>query len=404
MGSKHFVARMGLVAAAVILGALLTGSALAQTALENPFTDVHPFNPRSFSGVGLKVLWRTHEPMGPVSVKRVDMLEDLVAVEDTRGFVNIYDRLQGELIVNTYVPGGSEGAISADGRTIYICSGTSLVEINRNTGERSAFDLEFAPSTGVESDDMNLYIGSYNGKFYALPKNTKPETTRPLWRAKWANFSRTLIRGRAFSNALLVFYGSTDGQVTAANISDGSSTWNVKTGFDIIADIVPSASLWHHHDEPAPDPTDIINSPVIYVAGLDGYLYALYTGPRSDSIKEADVKQVKWRFRAGGMMRKPAVVTKDAVYVSAEGRGVISVDNGGKQKWANPLAESFITFGKYVYVTAGKGLEMWALSVEDGTPQWKMDISSFAHAIQNPYDDVIYLVTGDGVVFAVIEQ
>jgi len=404
MGDKQSVTRSTVVMAAAILGLLLPGFAFAQSGVPTPYTDVYPFNPTSFKQVGLKVLWRTHNPMSTAGIKKVHILQDLLILEDGNGFINSYDRIDGELKGNSFIPGGSEGAISDDAENIYICAGTSLVAIDKKTGERYCYDLPFAPSSGVASDDFNLYIGSYDGKLYALSRMTKPQQPRPLWPYKWAHSSGTVVMGRAFSNGMFVYYGSTDGYVYAANGSDGSSVWRLKTGFDVIADIVPSTSLWHRHNEPAPDPKTVMNAPVVYAAGMDGFLYALYAMPASGTVNEADVRQVKWRFKCGGMLRKPPAVAGDTVYLSPEGKGLIAVDSGGRQKWANPLAGSFVALGSNVYCATADGREMWALSPEDGKPNWKMNISSFANAVQNPYDDVIYLVTKKGEAFAVAEQ
>ncbi len=203
-------------------------------------------------------------------------------------------------------------------------------------GQRPAGALvvDFAPSIAA---DGTLYVGSYDGSFYAL---------NPSGSVKWKRAVGVAGTTPAIGANGVVYFGSDDHNVYALKASDGSTQWVQRTGEIVrsspaIADdgtvyIGGSDAKLYAFDGASGAVKwtramgrDVQSSPALdtdgnlYVGSLDGFLYALepYTGG------------VLWLKNGGGMIASSPALGGGQVFFTSIGGTLGALDYQGRVAW-----------------------------------------------------------------------
>ncbi|MHB9035641.1 MAG: beta-alanine-activating enzyme beta-propeller domain-containing protein [Armatimonadota bacterium] len=263
----------------------------------------------------------------------------------------------------------SSAAIAADG-TAYIGSGDGKVyAITQNGTIRwtCALGSSIDSSPAVASDGR-IVIGCNDGYLYCL--STAGEVL-------WSYQTHDAIRSSPSIRENIVYVGSNDGSLYAVNLDTGLKVWSKATG----------AAVW---SSPAVD-----SDGVIYVASGDTYLYAI--NPNGTQ---------KWRFKTGSSAdESPSIASDGTIYIGSGDGYFYAVNPNGTQKWrfdAQAVVDSsaaIATDGTIYFGTGFDGGDGQLIALNaNGTKIWSVDMPN-GGVYSSPALDAsgrIYVGSSDG--------
>lgn len=239
----------------------------------------------------------------------------------------------------------SSAAIAADG-TSYIGSGDGKIyAITQNGTLRWTLNLG-APidSSPAVADDGRFCVGCNDGKLYCI---------NPNGTVNWSYNAGGAVRSSPLIKDGIVYAGSSNGSLHAVNIADGTRLWVHATGGAVSS-------------SPAID-----QAGVIYVCSEDGYLYAINpNGTR------------KWRYLTGSaVIASPAIGSDGTVYFGSGDGKFYAINSDGTKQWSfttGALTNSSPAIGNDGNIYFGTGYDggdgkFYALQ-PNGTQVWKVDL------------------------------
>jgi outer membrane protein assembly factor BamB len=233
---------------------------------------------------------------------------------------------------------------------------------------------KFEPGAAVQSSPVLggglLYIGSDNGRLYAL----RPSTGEEVWNRSFGEFS-TIQSTPAFSFGT-VYVGSQNGSnsgLFALNASDGSILWSV------------------------PDDRGIAASPAV----VNGTVYSCSQNGSVIAVN-ATTGEVLWTAGMGGEIWSSPAVEDGCVYAATiQGEAFALWAANGSLRWSLSLPDTWTIYSSpslsngTVYIGAASyselGGELLALNSSSGAEIWRFS------ACQGDYSTA---AVGDGTVFA----
>ena len=149
-----------------------------------------------------------------------------------------------------------------------------------------------------------VYVGSYNGKIYALNSSSGAER----WVYPRSGELEPVVGGLVVSQGK-VYFGGSDGKVYALDAATGDKEWEFPTGDEIWA-------------------TPVLDDDTLYIGSFDKALYAIDITDGSE----------KWSFdEMRGAIMATALVYENVVYIGSFDRHIYAVDAAdGKQIWQFP--------------------------------------------------------------------
>lgn len=176
----------------------------------------------------------------------------------------------------------------------------------------------------------------------------------------------------------LVYFGSYDGRVYAADLADGLEKWRFETDAPIIASPAAADGL-------------------VFIGGMDGNAYAL----NGQTGAEA------WRASIGGGIIGSPVVTNDTVYFVSDNGLLLALEaKTGNELWRFQQVDAPIVYSPAVsdgtiYLPVGGGI-LVALDAQTGAEQWRFDPKINTRDIFSPAGDVV--VDGGRVYFMTVNM
>ncbi len=270
----------------------------------------------------------------------------------------------------TAVPRGWSGGTIADG-TLFIGSMDGQIAAVNTTDGRLVWETPIeispqpsggfgcsAPPTTVAmygspavSDNL-VYVGGYNGKFYAFAPGEK----EPRWVYPREGTLGSQIVGGALVVQEKVFFGTAYGKVYALNAATGASS----TGWVFPGENTRIGKIWS---------TPAFLDGTIFIGSFDKKLYAL----------DAGTGEKKWAFETQGTITAPPLAYNNTVYIGSFDRNLYAVDAvTGHEKWrfseaknwfwAKPLIKDNIVYasnldGKVYILDAQSGRKLGAFDL-----------------------------------------
>jgi outer membrane protein assembly factor BamB len=285
----------------------------------------------------------------------------------------------GTLTGNTLVIGSMDGELVA----VNMTEGKRLWDATLESPEQSRGLFGCTPTStvvaiyGSPAVDRNLiYIGGYNGIFYAF----SPNKEEPRWVYPRQGTLRGNIIGGAVVSEGNVYFSSSDGRVYALDAAEGykEEGWP----FEI------KDKVWS---------TPAIDGDTLFIGSFDKKLYAIDT----TTAKE------KWDrpFETEGAIVATPLVYKNTVYIGSFDRHLYAVDAAsGKEKWRYRAGNWFwakpVIYNNSIYVGCLDGW-LYILNADNGDEINKLDLGSPISSSPVLAGDLVIIATEDGTVYGI---
>lgn len=184
-----------------------------------------------------------------------------------------------------------------------------------------------------------------------------------------------------------VYIASLDGNLYAIDAKDGSEIWSRSIGKrrHIIIGITMGEQLL---SSPA------VEDGRVYVGSWENKLYAF----------DADSGKKLWTFQTGGRIDSSPTVANGAVYVGSRDNKLYALNaaNGGKL-WSFPTGDivtsSPAVYGGKVFIGSRDGY-LYALDADSGTEKWSFEAQDLIHSSPAVADNRVYFGSRDAHVYA----
>jgi len=239
---------------------------------------------------------------------------------------------------------------------------------------------------GTPAVDGDLvFIGTYNGKVYALSTLARsqnlnfPQTRDKEWFYPKTNEVIGSVVGSPVVSDNAIYVASSDGKVYSLDRDTGDKNWN---------STVLGDKLWS---------TPYIEEDKVYISTFDGYLYAL----------SADDGSITWNFYAEskiGFVSSP-VVSDGVIFVGSFDRNLYAVKvesnetlwefTGGNCFWATPLISNNVVYASCL------DNKIYAIDADNGKELWSFDVGSPIVVSPLLVDDSLVVAAESGNVYVI---
>ncbi len=263
--------------------------------------------------------------------------------------------------------------VGRDGATIYVgCWDGKFYALNRESGTvKWSYDTEaFISASAAQAPDGTLYVPGGDGLLHALTESGAVKWVFPA--ADWIQFAPAVAADG------VVYFGSWDDSFYAVN-PDGSLVWSAQTGGDLVGGAAVAA-----------DGTVVFGS-------RDRYVYALNLDGSS-----------KWSLETGDSVEAAPVIGPDGtVYIGSTDGVFRAIAPNGTVKWSRDLgAEIYATAavradGSVIVGASDYRVHAWSAT---GAPLWTIEagdwidsspvVASSGRIYVGSYDKKLYAIHG----------
>lgn len=242
-------------------------------------------------------------------------------------------------------------------------------------------NLEFVPSSPLCASDQFLYVGAWDNFIYAL--NMK--TGESEWRYRIDGY----VWGRPAVIDGYLFVAGTDERIYAINAQSGNTIkdWGQEGRYttraaNLVAIVAPA------------------NKPILYAGSRDYNCYSL----------TRTYGELRWKFESGGeITRTPYLLGKSLYLVSdrelnKDSELYVLDEETGQTKWAIEHGKQLLFQGKQYDWVLLQGKKVVATDSKSGKLAHNFDFPQFEIYTTNLQDNLGYLGTKDGFLFAVEER
>ncbi len=229
-------------------------------------------------------------------------------------------------------------------------------------------DLQFDEYSHMDPAYRNgvIYIGSSNGKFYAVNRNGQ---------ILWSIPMTTIIGPPTIDNDGTIYVSSTGEGVLYAVNPDGTIKWKFDVGDEVDGGCA------------------IDSDGTIYFSTMAGKLIALDKNGNE-----------KWEEQLGsGYLESPVIGSSGTIYVASVNGMIYAVNPDGSTKWSYnygaPIFDPFAIAADGTIYAVGDNDETVALN-PDGTLKWKTNIGNTQISPVIGSDGTVYILTDRGVLNA----
>ncbi|HIE53535.1 MAG TPA: hypothetical protein EYP85_17420 [Armatimonadetes bacterium] len=241
--------------------------------------------------------------------------------------------------------------------------GTLSLPLKVRWGYKTKDEVRATPVVGQGT----VYIGSYDGNFYALDA----ETGAP----RWTVALDSVIRAAAALSGELVFVPTEQGQLYALEVTTGERQW-VRT--------LASSPLT------AP----IVEGTRVYVGTTQGRVYAL----------DCARGEIVWQVGLEGAVRGSGAVVGERIYLGTQGGYFFALNAiTGETCWHYPVGQAVVSSPavaeEKVYFGALDG-QVYALHTDTGEVRWRASGPGPIHASPAVAEGRVFIGAQDGYLYA----
>lgn len=317
---------------------------------------------------GLERAWFAQIPVDPAR-SRVStwylFFDRLYGVTDS-GIVTALDAETGAQLWTKRVglPGAEAFGPGANDKYLGIVSGAKLYLLDRHNGRIIwKRQLGNAPSSGPALSEKYAFVALMTGRIEAYNLDD-PHTQPWYYQSKGRTFLRPTATGRVVS------WPTSAGYLYVSRANDPGVLFRLETSDDIVT-------------SPASQ------TPYIYIASLDGYLYSMHelTGDE------------QWRFSTGYAIASSPAIVGDTAYVASFEPTLHAIDAAsGKERWSTPGVSHFAAKGKDRVYASDRYGNLLLLDAKTGARQARIPVAEGITTLVNDQTDRIFLVNDHGLV------
>jgi outer membrane protein assembly factor BamB len=267
-------------------------------------------------------------------------------------------------------------------RVYAVSSRDNLHVIERPAGQEfERVRLRFTPSTAAAASSTIVFIGAEErNRLIGLDPNTWAET---VYFAADAAIRTTPI----YADPGNVYFASEDGHVYGYTADGRSKLIDYATEDAIVCDLCLDIEV----DEKGKETWG-----ALFAASTD---YALYCFNRISG-------EMIWKYETGAQLRTTPQVSGGVAYCFARDKGMHAIDKRtGKLLYIKKDAWFPLCRGKdRIYLAGPKADSVIAVEERTGKELGRSSIDMFSHVVSDPRGRLVYLVTGDGYMYAAKES
>jgi outer membrane protein assembly factor BamB/tRNA A-37 threonylcarbamoyl transferase component Bud32 len=292
--------------------------------------------------------------------------------------------------------------------SLYVgCYDNNLYSLSAAEGK---FQWKYAADGGIVTRplvvDGNILFGSEDKRLHAISERTGKVT--------WTYYTE----GKIYSSPRIaeghVFFGSDDHHLHAVTVNTGRAIWKHATSAPIHSTPLVENNLvyvgnedgvftcisfrgemkWRFQAKRSITSSPTSKGQAIYVASLDGHLYAL----------DSSNGWVIWKFRLGkGTVSSPAIAD-DLIFIGAADGFIYCVDaRTAKEVWRfrteNQISSSPAVYKDSVYCGSVDGT-LYCLEYRTGRLRWKFETQGPIAGSPVVFDDIVYFGSTDHHIYA----
>jgi len=226
-----------------------------------------------------------------------------------------------------------------------------------------------------------LYFGCDDGTITALDVRSK--------QVRWQYKTDGRVRSAVTVARDAVLAASDDGFVYALELSSGVLLWGVDVARTAASRVLPATGPPYEYDYLQSSP--VYADGMVFVGSPDGQLYAI----------DAEVGEVRWRFRTAGKVRSTPVVHDGTVYFGSWDGHVYAVDTtSGKAKWhydTGGIVQGSPTISQGRLYVGSRAASLFALDINTGRLAWQHHFADGSWVESSPVveEGVLYVGTSD---------
>lgn len=197
-----------------------------------------------------------------------------------------------------------------------------------------AFKTDGAIAGSPAVADGVVFIGSYDGNFYAVDQKTGQQ--------KWKFETKGQVASSPAIENGIVYFGSYDGNFYALDAATGKEKWKFAMEYE------RRFQAKHiHQNEPKeqtiPDAWDFFtSSPAIF----KGRVY-FGSGDKNVYALDAQTGELKWKFATKDVVHASPAVWNNTIYIGSWDSCLYALDaDNGKEKWKFKAGEDFVNFNQ----------------------------------------------------------
>jgi outer membrane protein assembly factor BamB len=233
-----------------------------------------------------------------------------------------------------------------------------------------------------------VYFGSDDGWLYAAEAGSG--------KVKWKFETQGLVRSRPALAEGTLYFVSDDGNLYALDVASGAETWRIDIGNDLLVRVLPVERQWDYlQSSPA------VAEGVVYAGSADGNLYAV----------DAWTGKEKWQFATQARVRSSPAVAEGLVYVGSWDGHIYAVDTQtGQETWHFdtrgaywPVQPSPTVVDGIVYC-GSRNPWLYALDAKNGKQLWRYPYNgSWVESSATVVDGIVYVGSSDSQVLNALD-
>ena len=261
-------------------------------------------------------------------------------------------------------PGAAAFGPGANSDFISVVSGGRIFVLDRHNGRMKwVRELGSAPSSGPALSNTTAYVALVTGRIEGY--NLKDPLAQPWY---YQSKGRTYLRPTVTGN--VVSWPTATGLLYVGHADTPGVMWRMETDDDIVT-------------SPAHQ------SPYLYVASTDGYLYCL---------NEMNGQEA-WRYSTGYAITSSPAVVGDMAFVASFEPALHALDSKtGAGKWAAPGVSHFAARGKERVYASDRSGNVLILDSATGRSVGRLPVVEGQETLVNDQTDRIFLVNDRGLV------
>ncbi len=229
-------------------------------------------------------------------------------------------------------------------------------------------------------DGDTLFIGTYDGIFYAINMAALNVANKLIWRYPQAGKGEIgpIVGGTAVHKGV-VYFGSSDGKVYSLDATNGLEKGAFQTG----------KKVWS---------TPVVKDNKLFVSSFDGYLYAF-------DLKKGVVSQntLLWKFKANGAIAATPLIENNTIYIGSFDSHLYAIDaNTGKVKWSFTGGGWFWDYPAIkdnILIAGNIDHKIYALDARTGNDIWSYETQGSIRASPVIIGDTVVIASEDSNIY-----